>query len=628
MNIKEKFSHIYNVAFRRNTGEQGSTLVVVLVMMVTMVTIAIGALKITQTNVASSGAHKKGKQAFYAAEVGLDTAVNDIVQEFENLSVYTTSAAKNGGNPEIDIVYSGYDVTYSITNPLDRFLYRTVVGNSTIFHYAYTFEINAKAISQEDNSSESLSETIRILETPLVQYFAFYAGSGDLADLELWPGTNMNMWGRIHANRDIYIRPYSGNVVLRNYDMDNNFSPHFMSMAGTFKGKRKFDGGGTTDSKTYVRKNNNLTIIGSPTTSSEFRKIPNDVNAGNEVTEEAAFNNYLLVNEKALQAPGQKQFWRNGFYEDRSEDPQNSRVDTMKIIVDEADPTIIRVWVSRPALTEVTADIINGGTAQLTSDGSNMVNNPIEDHSGTTTFYDGRESRQVDFTDIDLNLLHVWYLDYLTDNGLNWAGDGMLIYASRSGTGTIPNPNNGTRLDAFRFKVQGGSQPTLLANTTFATDNPIYIQGDFNTINTKGVAIVADASNILSNSFTTRCNGCMPGASETTVNTAFFSGITPNTATSGGLSNADDGGLHNFARLHENWGNPNTLNINGSFVSLFQSTQADGSWCHQGYPNGGDSCYNRPTRAFGWDVRFEDPSFWPPFIPSIFSVERVGFIEG
>ena len=627
MNYKKKFSHINNVAFRQENGEQGSSLIIVLVMMATMVAIAIGALQVTQLNVASSGAHKKGKQSFYSTEVGLDVAVNDIIQEFENLSVYSTSAAK-GGSPGFTTSYRGYDVTYNITNPLDRFLYRTVVGNSTIFHYAHTFNITSEAISQTDNSKDTLNETIRILETPLVQYYAFYAGSGDLADLELWPGTDMNMWGRMHANRDMYMRPYSGEIVLRNYDNGGNFSPHFMSMGGVFRGKRKFDGGGTTTSDTYVRINNNLTIIGSPTTDPEFLIVPDDVNAGNEAAQEAAFNNFLLVNEGTLKAPGQKQFWRNGFYEDRSEDPQNPLIDTMKIIVDEANPSTIQVWVSRPSLTEVTGDIINGGTARLTSDGSNMVANPIEDHSGTNDFYDGREGRRVDFTDIDLNLLHIWYLDYLTDNGLNWAGDGMLIYASRSGTGTIPNPNNGTRLDAFRFKVQGGSQPTLLANTTFATDNPIYIQGDFNTINTKGVAMVADASNILSNAFTTRPINSLPGASDTTVNVAFFSGITPNTATTGGLSAADDGGLHNFARLHENWGNANTLNINGSFVSLFQSTQADGSWCHQGYPNGGDSCYNRPTRAFGWDVRFEDPSFWPPFIPSIFSVERVGFLNG
>jgi hypothetical protein len=234
----------------------------------------------------------------------------------------------------------------------------------------------------------------------------------------------------------------------------------------------------------------------------------------------------------------------------------------------------------------------------------------------------------VDFTDIDLNLLEIWYLDYLTDEGLNWAGDGLLIYASRSGTGAIPNPNSGGRLDAFRLKVQVGSQPTLLANTTFATDNPIYIQGDFNTISTKGVALVADAMNILSNAFTTKNTSNVGGlnASETWVNAAFFSGITPNTVHTGGLSTAEDGGLHNYARLHEDWRTTSDipLNIMGSFVSLWQSTQATGTWCH----GTSTKCYYRPARNFGWDVRFENPDFWPPFIPSIFSVERVGFLEG
>ena len=627
MNIKEKFSQINSFTSRRENVEQGSTLVIVLVMMVVMVTIAIGALKVTQMNVELSGAHKKGKQAFYAAEVGLDVAVNDIINEFENLSIYTTTAA-NGGTPGLSLNnYKGHNIYYNITNPLDRFLYRTVVGNGTIFHYAYTYNIQAEATSLTDNSKETVNEAIRILETPLVQYFAFYAGSGDLADLELWPGANMNMWGRMHANGDIWMKPYSGNIILRNYDDSGNFAPHFMSMGGEFKAGRKFDSNGaTSSSNNYMRINNNLTVVGSPTSSAEFLQIPPDVNAGNEVAQEAAFNNYLLVNEKTYQAPSQTQFWRNGFYEQRSENPQNPRVDSMKILRTGAG---IRVWVSRPSLTEVTDKIINGGTAILYSDDSVMVNNPIEDETNANLMFDGRENRWVDFTNIDLNLLETWYLDYLTAEGLNWAGDGLLIYASRSGTGTIPNPNSGTRLEAFRLKVQAGSQPTLLANTTFATDNPIYIQGDFNTINTKGVALVADAVNILSNNFTTKGTSNVSNypATETTVYAAFFSGITPNTVGNGGLSSAVDGGLHNYNRLHEDWrvgGTDIDLNISGSFVSLWQSTQATGTWCH----GNSTQCYERPGRNFGWDVRFQNPDFWPPFIPSIFSVERVGFLEG
>ena len=50
--------------------------------------------------------------------------------------------------------------------------------------------------------------------------------------------------------------------------------------------------------------------------------------------------------------------------------------------------------------------------------------------------------------------------------------------------------------------------------------------------------------------------------------------------------------------------------------------QANSEWCRAG----GD-CYSAPTRNWGWDLRFQGPNFWPPFIPSVFSVERVGFIE-
>lgn len=325
MNIKRSFSNINSVAFRRGTGEQGSTLVVVLVMMATMFAIAIGALKVTELNVASSGAHKKGKQAFYASEVGLDVGINDIITEFENLSIYTTTAAK-GGSPHKTISnYRGHDVTYNITNPLDRFLYRTVVGNGTIFHYAYTFNIEAEATSRTDNSKESVNESIRILETPLVQYFAFYAGSGDLADLELYPGADMIIWGRMHANRDMYMTARNGTnreIIIRNWDNGGNFSPHFVSMGGEFKGIEKHSGNTWSDTDTFVRTNNNLTTIANPMTSAEFREIPVAVNTGNEATEEPLFNDYFHVNEKTYQAPSQTQFWRNGFYEGRSENPQ------------------------------------------------------------------------------------------------------------------------------------------------------------------------------------------------------------------------------------------------------------------------------------------------------------------
>jgi len=193
----------------------------------------------------------------------------------------------------------------------------------------------------------------------------------------------------------------------------------------------------------------------------------------------------------------------------------------------------------------------------------------------------------------------------------------MLIYTSRSPTGTIPYPNDDARFEGIRLISMGGSPAQLWDETTVATDNPIYIQGDFNKLNTKGVALVADAINILSNAFATKaCNSGLTNATETTVNAALFGGNVP-TPNGGGTYS---GGLENYPRFHEKWSSIN-CNILGSFINLWTSFQGDGTWVY------GGNRYKAPGRNWGWDVRFEDPSFWPPFIPSIFSVERVGFLE-
>ena len=92
-----------------------------------------------------------------------------------------------------------------------------------------------------------------------------------------------------------------------------------------------------------------------------------------------------------------------------------------------------------------------------------------------------------------------WYAAYLAGLGLSPGGDGILIYTSRSPDSSFTNQAGSlqairlVRIDRFR------SIPELLDETTLATDNPLYVQGDFNSTNTKGVALVSDAFNILSN---------------------------------------------------------------------------------------------------------------------------------
>ncbi len=601
--------------------EQGATLLVYLFVLAAMAAVAIAALQTITLNLETAQSHKKGKTAFYSAEVGLDLAVNAIITDFEDLIPYTASADDPAADSEgyINVSnYRNYAVKYKITNPLEPFLYQTVVGNTIIDHYAHPYDIEAEATSLKDSSREIVREKIRILETPLVQYFIFYGQSGNSADMELFPGPDMNTWGRIHSNGDIYIGASSpGNhIYVRNYDEDGNQSPHSMTAAGniyTYAKNNGYSYANTVQVKT----------ASTGTTFSPYETLV-DMTASNEATEEARLNNFVLVNEEPYTTPDKELFERGGFYEQRAQDPGKSTIDGMTIIGTGGLGAGIQVFVSRPSLTNVTTLVLNGQS----STGNAVPGLPMPMIRETLSgFGDCRENdRRVDTTDIDLYALGLWYEAYLEDEGLELAGDGMLIYTSRSPDSNFTN--DGSVLQAIRvITINSTSSPQLSDETTLATDNPLYIHGDFNTVDTKGVALIGDAVNILSNALTTKPCGIsffnlfrFFSASTTTVNAALFAGHVPTTGST------YSGGVHTYPRLHEDWtrrfGNTTkTLFINGSFINLWDSEQARGEWCI-----GGD-CYSGPTRNWGWDVRFQDPDFWPPFIPSIFSVERVGFLE-
>lgn len=617
--------------------ERGSTLVVYMFVLAAMAAVAVASLQTMTLNLETAHSHKKGRNAFYSAEVGLDLAVNDIISDFEDLIPYTESADDPTADSDgyINVAdYRGYAVKYKITNPLEPYLYQTVSGNTIIYHYAYTYDIEAQSTSNTDSSRETVNEQIRILETPLVQYYVFYGQEGNSADMELFPGPDMNSWGRIHSNGDIYIGSSSNNTIrLRNYDDDGNMSPHSMTAAGNIYTYEKHD---NDDYANTVQ----VKTVGTGTSFTPSETITGNIDSSNESTEESRFGNYVLVNEEPYTTPGKDLFKRNGFYEQRSLDPQKTTIDGITIIgTGGLGAGNIEVTVSRPSSTDVT-DLILAGES---SAGNPVPNLPMPIIRETdNAFQDCREGdRDVDTTDIDLYALGLWYEAYLEDQGLDLAGDGFLIYTSRSPDSSFTN--NGSDLEAIRLiTMDATSSPQVVDETTLATDNPIYIHGDFNTINTRGVALIGDAMNILSNAISKTVTPAKPcgipfysysgenlvmdyQASTTTINAALFAGHVP-TSEDGTVYS---GGLHTYPRLHEDWtqrsyswsNSTRTLNINGSFINLWDSDQADGVWCI-----GGD-CYSGPQRNWGWDVRFQDPDFWPPFIPSIFSVERVGFLE-
>jgi hypothetical protein len=189
-------------------------------------------------------------------------------------------------------------------------------------------------------------------------------------------------------------------------------------------------------------------------------------------------------------------------------------------------------------------------------------------------------------------------------------------------TSATPSARRGIRLK------NGATIPSL--GLTVASNNPVYIQGDFNVgigtvpsnsttnndptkpqaTDTNGnplytrapTSVVADAVTILSNNWND--NNAQSGdpltarvATNTTVNTAIIAGIVPSAAPVTG-DGSYSGGAENFPRFLEAWDNV-YFTYYGSMVELYKSQQAIGEWSY------GGNVYGAPNRQWYFDNNFK-----------------------
>jgi hypothetical protein len=206
------------------------------------------------------------------------------------------------------------------------------------------------------------------------------------------------------------------------------------------------------------------------------------------------------------------------------------------------------------------------------------------------TIYDRREAQNVDITTLDLGAVKAT---------LNAATNfNNILYIDQTDiSGAIPANNpQGIRL------INGSTLPT--EGLTVASQNPVYIQGDYNTTNasTRGSsAVFADAVTILSNGWKDQnANSALSArnASDTTVNTAIVAGFLPSgwTNPTTGAQYGYSGGLNNFPRFLEDWTNK-TFKYTGSMIELFTSQVAIGEWDT-------GSIYVPPNRIWNFDSNF------------------------
>jgi hypothetical protein len=158
---------------------------------------------------------------------------------------------------------------------------------------------------------------------------------------------------------------------------------------------------------------------------------------------------------------------------------------------------------------------------------------------------------------------------------------------------------------------------TLPRATTFATNNPLYTFGNFNTSSKKPASILCDALTALSGNWNdSKSTQSLSNriATATTINASFITG----TDETGAGGHDYNGGLENVIRFLEDWSSK-SLTWRGSAVSLYYSRQARGEW-------GGDS-YSPPDRNWGFDTDLLNIANLPPGTPMVNIVQRTQWYQ-
>ncbi|MCC7008876.1 MAG: pilus assembly PilX N-terminal domain-containing protein [Acidobacteria bacterium] len=184
------------------------------------------------------------------------------------------------------------------------------------------------------------------------------------------------------------------------------------------------------------------------------------------------------------------------------------------------------------------------------------------------------------------------------------------------------------------LKLTNGRLGNLVApGLTIASENPVYVQGDWNANGAFGnphvaTAVIADAVTLLSNAWNDRTS--VTNAHSMTNRDAVTTWYRLAVIAGKGISFPQpagtvqdfgtDGGAHNFLRYLEDWSDQ-TLNFRGSIVSLYTSRQGNGTYkCCV-------TVYSPPTRGYNFDTDFLTPALLPPRTPMFRDVNTTGFAQ-
>lgn len=532
---------------RKSRNRKGVALIIVVVISLILSILGYSALNVAYSEVVSSRNDVYTKQTFYAAEAGIEYGIaklSELLSEQRRLLYQHEQGELTGDFSISSPALTGYTFNLFSIEKVGEVEYRMLTEGPYAGMEAIIQKYRITVEAAKTDMPRFKCKLVQMIEDQgfhLYQFAAFYE-----EDMEIEPGPAMDILGRIHSNHDIYLTARN-RLSLQSYVTSagdiyhDTKKPGASAPSGTVE---IMDGDGDYKEMTF------------DSTDEDWEHRSNDRWDGKVQSSAHGITPLRLpipdgVDPIEIIKPGELS---------DGQQLQDARY------YYKADLRIIDGIAYDRQGNEVDLSYFDGFDTR----------NPIDMDK---TFYNERENKTIKVTEIDVRKLIA--SGNFPENGI------MYISSDTAGSGQ----QDGVRI------VNGDTLPET--GFTLATENPLYIQGDYNLGNAPA-AVLCDAINVLSSNwddsetdFQTACS--------TTINTSFVTGHTATTDSGYG------GGLENLPRFLENWSGK-TMTWDGSMNSLWFSEIATGQW-HYGSPY-----YQAPGRDWGFEGT-TDLSKLPPGTP-------------
>lgn len=415
---------------------------------------------------------------------------------------------------------------------------------------------NARLTNTSANFFGAVGQEIQVANIPVFQFAIFYN-----INMEIQPGANMTVNGRVHSNKGMFVDP--GAALT--------FNSHVTAAGDIQDAKAPGDG----------RSNQGGTTVYNGEADSKTMSLTMPIGTNNNPDAVRAILQVPPGTESATSLMGKQRFY--------------NKADL--IVTVNTNGTTIATGL--PASVPIT----------LTSNEVSFIS------TTNNSFWDAREGKTVRPLDLNVGNLRTLSASNTLLRVALGNRDVRSIYVNDL------RPLNSSTIAAVRVR-NGQILPD--SGLTVSTEKPVYVQGHYNqptsghlgttnTSNTKPASLLGDSVTVLSTSWSDANSTASLGsrdAGNTTVNAAFLAGIVESSTFS-----SYSGGVENFPRMLETWSG-DTLTYNGSMVVMFPSRFATNRWQNTGV------YYNAPTRNWAFDLNFMDSTKLPPGTPDLRTLIR------